>query len=107
MAWKITYGGHTLTQDAITAGHIVAVTALVGRDSWDCVDPASSPQVLAAWCAVVVAAGSGESVEACALFVYSRPLGEILAAVTESVDDVASDAPAATQHPLVDAMMGD
>ncbi len=80
--WVIQWGGHSWTDTEATVGHMVAVAGL-GFDDWASASPWRSPQVLAAWVAVLVASETGQEIEACLALVGETPLSELLGCIDE------------------------
>jgi hypothetical protein len=110
MGWKIEFAGHQLAEADVTMDHVLAVVELTGRDEWDVIDPSSSPKLLTAWCAVVLAIGTDESAEFSALYLRTRPITELLSAISFDVLDVPPEAAvvpvgeSTPAHPLLAAM---
>lgn len=55
MGWKLTISGFELREEDVQAGHLVIVGEMAAVDSWVVADPMTSPKMLAAWVAAVIA----------------------------------------------------
>jgi hypothetical protein len=99
MAWRIEYQGATLDESDVTAAHLMMVSELLdGDQSWENTNPMRSPRTLCAWIALVVAQRMQKPLDTVMAFVVSRPLTELVAAVT-SIDE-------ATLHAVPDTKAG-
>lgn len=79
--WKITWGGHSWTDEDVTAAHLVAVADILGGDSWTSASPWTGPKALAAWVTVLLGIATGDLDEALAE-VYSASGARLIGALS-------------------------
>lgn len=58
MTWKLTWAGQEWSSDEMTVAHAGRVGLVLGRHSWEALEPFRSPEFVRAWLIVLLAEGS-------------------------------------------------
>lgn len=90
MGWKLSISGFELREEDVEAGHLVIVGEMAGVDSWVVADPMTSPKMLAAWVAAIVALNVPDAdVNTANLLVAKMKVSDLLACYSR--DDTPSE----------------
>lgn len=82
MGWKLTYEGHSWSEDAVTVADAVIVSELLERDDWRVMQPTASPRACVAWLATLLARTAGVSIEEAQAAVLSLPFAALVDALS-------------------------
>lgn len=89
-AWRIKVSGHELREEDVEAGHLIIAADMAGVDGWEVADPMTSPKMLAAWVATVIALNvPGSDATTANLMVAKMKASDLIACYSRD-DDVSA-----------------
>ena len=91
MGWKISVRGCELREEDVEAGHLIVVGEMAAVDTWAIADPMTSPKLLAAWVAAVIAMNVKDADAATANFMVAKMKVSDLLACYSRDDDATPD----------------
>jgi len=82
MGWKLTYEGHSWSEDEVTVADAVIVSELLERDDWQVMQPSASPRACVAWLSTLLARTAGVSIEEAQAAVLALPFATLVDALS-------------------------
>jgi hypothetical protein len=82
MAWRLTFGEQSWSEDDVTVADAVIVSELLEADTWRLMEPNASPRACVAWLSVLLARAGGVSIEEAQLAVMALPFRQLVDALT-------------------------